>query len=54
MGTTSLGAAAAAGLPDGAATRLALYEQDGADGVFVPGLPDPADIAERPRRSPYR
>ncbi|MEV1021137.1 isocitrate lyase/phosphoenolpyruvate mutase family protein [Streptomyces sp. NPDC050264] len=27
-------------------TRLALYEQAGADGVFVPGLSDPADIAE--------
>lgn len=26
--------------------RLALYEQSGADGVFVPGLSDPAAIAE--------
>ncbi|MER7726634.1 isocitrate lyase/phosphoenolpyruvate mutase family protein [Streptomyces sp. NPDC096323] len=28
------------------ATRLALYEQAGADGVFVPGLSDPDAIAE--------
>ncbi|MFC4560810.1 isocitrate lyase/phosphoenolpyruvate mutase family protein [Nocardiopsis mangrovi] len=28
------------------ATRLAVYEQAGADGVFVPGLADPAGIAE--------
>lgn len=28
------------------ATRLALYEQSGADGVFVPGLSDPDAIAE--------
>ncbi|MFI6951617.1 isocitrate lyase/phosphoenolpyruvate mutase family protein [Streptomyces sp. NPDC050422] len=28
------------------ATRLALYEQSGADGVFVPGLSDPDGIAE--------
>ncbi|MGW6207103.1 isocitrate lyase/phosphoenolpyruvate mutase family protein [Streptomyces sp. NPDC055089] len=31
---------------DETATRLALYEQSGADGVFVPGLSDPAAIAE--------
>ncbi|MFJ2091108.1 isocitrate lyase/phosphoenolpyruvate mutase family protein [Streptomyces sp. NPDC087901] len=31
---------------DETATRLALYEQSGADGVFVPGLSDPAGIAE--------
>ncbi|MFJ6433132.1 isocitrate lyase/phosphoenolpyruvate mutase family protein [Streptomyces sp. NPDC091416] len=31
---------------DETATRLALYEQAGADGVFVPGLSDPAAIAE--------
>ncbi|MEE4495854.1 isocitrate lyase/phosphoenolpyruvate mutase family protein [Streptomyces sp. BE230] len=31
---------------DETATRLALYEQSGADGVFVPGLSDPDGIAE--------
>lgn len=31
---------------DETATRLALYEQSGADGVFVPGLSDSAAIAE--------
>ncbi|MFG3137329.1 isocitrate lyase/phosphoenolpyruvate mutase family protein [Streptomyces sp. NPDC048211] len=31
---------------DETATRLALYEQSGADGVFVPGLSDPDSIAE--------
>lgn len=31
---------------DETATRLALYEQSGADGVFVPGLSDPDAIAE--------
>ncbi|MFI6607806.1 isocitrate lyase/phosphoenolpyruvate mutase family protein [Streptomyces sp. NPDC050507] len=31
---------------DETAARLALYEQSGADGVFVPGLSDPAAIAE--------
>lgn len=32
-------------LEDGTAARLAVYEQAGADGVFVPGLSDPDGIA---------